>query len=211
MWIKKIVAALAAILVYGSGLFAQTPEEIVNKMSEQMKRADAEGVVMDMIIKMPVIGAITSHNLIRGDKMKSTATVKGKKAVIWSDGTTTWTYDEQAGEITVSPRKQSDDSKKEDSDLKAFESLTDGYDLTLEKETSEAWYILCKKSKSNKDKDDPGKMDLTVSKSTYLPIYMRMKQSVMSVSIEKVSIGVSEKSVTFNPSDYPNAKIVDKR
>ena len=121
MWIKKIVAALATILVYGSGLFAQTPEEIVNKMSEQMKRADTEGVVMDMIIKMPVIGAITSHNLIRGDKMKSTATVKGKKAVIWSDGTTTWTYDEQAGEITVSPRKQSDDSKKVDSDLKAFD------------------------------------------------------------------------------------------
>ena len=54
-------------------------------------------------------------------------------------------------------------------------------------------------------------MDLAVSKATYLPIYLRMKQSVVSVSIEKVSIGVSEKSVTFNPAEYPNAKIIDKR
>ena len=210
MGIKNIVAALAAVLICGSGLYAQTPEEIVGKMSKQMERAETEGLVMDLNMKLPVIGSITSHNLIRGDKMKVTVSGKGKKAVMWSDGTTRWEYDEEAGEITVQSQKQSD-SKKENSEMKAFDSLTEGYDLILEKETADAWYILCKKSKSNKDKDDPAKMDLAVSKATYLPIYLRMKQSVVSVSIEKVSIGVSEKSVTFNPAEYPNAKIIDKR
>lgn len=179
-------------------------------MSKQMERAETEGLVMDLNMKLPVIGSITSHNLIRGDKMKVTVSGKGKKAVMWSDGTTRWEYDEEAGEITVQSQKQSD-SKKENSEMKAFDSLTEGYDLILEKETADAWYILCKKSKSNKDKDDPAKIDLAVSKATYLPIYLRMKQSVVSVSIEKVSIGVSEKSVTFNPAEYPNAKIIDKR
>lgn len=210
MGIKNIVAALAAVLICGSGLYAQTPEEIVGKMSKQMDRAETEGLVMDLNMKLPVIGSITSHNLIRGDKMKVTVSGKGKKAVMWSDGTTRWEYDEEAGEITVQSQKQSD-SKKENSEMKAFDSLTEGYDLILEKETADAWYILCKKSKSNKDKDDPAKIDLAVSKATYLPIYLRMKQSVVSVSIEKVSIGVSEKSVTFNPAEYPNAKIIDKR
>lgn len=210
MGIKNIVAALAAVLICGSGLYAQTPEEIVGKMSKQMERAETEGLVMDLNMKLPVIGSITSHNLIRGDKMKVTVSGKGKKAVMWSDGTTRWEYDEEAGEITVQSQKQSD-SKKENSEMKAFDSLTEGYDLILEKETADAWYILCKKSKSNKDKDDPAKIDLAVSKATYLPIYLRMKQSVVSVSIEKVSIGVSEKSVTFNPAEYPNAKIIDKR
>ena len=210
MGIKNIVAALAAVLICGSGLYAQTPEEIVGKMSKQMERAETEGLVMDLNMKLPVIGSITSHNLIRGDKMKVTVSGKGKKAVMWSDGTTRWEHDEEAGEITVQSQKQSD-SKKENSEMKAFDSLTEGYDLILEKETADAWYILCKKSKSNKDKDDPAKIDLAVSKATYLPIYLRMKQSVVSVSIEKVSIGVSEKSVTFNPAEYPNAKIIDKR
>ena len=210
MRIKYIVAALVAVFFWGTSLSAQTPEEIVRKMSEQLDRADAEGIAMDLNMKMPVVGSFTTHNLVRGDRMKSTVTGKVKKVIMWYDGTTNWVYDEQAGEITVSPQKQSD-SKKDNSDMKAFESITNGYDLVLERETADAWYILCKKSKSNKDKDDPAKMDLAVSKATYLPIYLRMKQSVVSVSIEKVSIGVSEKSVTFNPAEYPNAKIIDKR
>jgi hypothetical protein len=34
---------------------------------------------------------------------------------------------------------------------------------------------------------------------------------MITISIENVSIGVSEKDVTFNPADYPNATIIDKR
>lgn len=211
MRIKYIVAALVAALLCGSGLSAQTPEEIVKKMSAQMDRAEAEGLIMDLNIKMPIVGTVKSHNLVLGEKMKTIATGKDKKAVMWMNETTKWEYDEQNNEITISSKEPSSDKNKSNSDMKAFDSLTNGYDLVLEKETEDAWYIICKKSKSNKEKDDPVKMDLAVSKATNLPIYLRMKQSVVTISIENVGIGVSEKSVTFNPADFPNAKIIDKR
>ena len=143
--------------------------------------------------------------------MKTVATGKDKKAIMWMNETTKWEYDQQTNEIVITSNEPSKDKDKGNSEMKAFDSLTDGYDLVLEKETADAWYILCKKSKSNKDKDDPNKMNLAVSKATNLPIYLRMKQSVVTVSIENVGIGVSEKSVTFNPAEYPNAKIIDKR
>ena len=132
MRIKYIAAALVAVFFGGISLSAQTPEEIVRKMSEQLDRADAEGIVMDLNMKMPVVGSFTTHNLVRGDRMKSTVTGKGKRVIMWYDGTTNWVYDEQAGEITVSPQKQSD-SQKDNSDMKAFESITNGYDLVRRK------------------------------------------------------------------------------
>ena len=90
MRIKYIVAALVAVLLCGAGLSAQTPEEIVKKMSAQMDRAETEGVVMDLNIKMPIIGMVNSHNLVLGDKMKTTVTSKDKKAIMWIDATTKW-------------------------------------------------------------------------------------------------------------------------
>jgi len=211
MKIKYIVAAFVAVLLGAAGLNAQTPEEIVKKMSVQLDRAEAEGLIMDLNIKMPIVGTVKSHNLVLGEKMKTIASGKNKRAIMWMNETTKWEYDEQTNEIVITSNEPSKDKDKGNSDMKAFDSLTDGYDLVLERETADAWYILCKKSKSNKDKDDPNKMNLAVSKATNLPIYLRMKQSVVTVSIENVGIGVSEKSVTFNPAEYPNAKIIDKR
>ena len=208
---KCIVMAFAAMLFAGTTLSAQTPEEIIDRMSTEMDRGDTEGFAMDLNMKIPIVGTVSSHNMILGDKMKSVITSDDKSSIMWSDATTTWSYDEKTGEITIENKKPTTDEKKDDDNMSAFNNITDGYDLTLKKETSDAWYIVCKKSKSNKDKDDPKKMELTVSKATYLPISLRTKQSLITISIENYTLGVSEESVTFNPAEYPNATIVDKR
>lgn len=44
-----------------------------------------------------------------------------------------------------------------------------------------------------------------------LPICLRAKASLFTYSIENYALGVSEESVTFDPSAYPGATIVDKR
>ena len=38
-----------------------------------------------------------------------------------------------------------------------------------------------------------------------------MKESMVTVSLENVKPGVAEADITFNPADYPNATIIDKR
>ena len=81
----------------------------------------------------------------------------------------------------------------------------------MQKETADAWFILCKKAKTNRDKDDPKRMELCIAKTSFLPIYLKTKLSMINISFEHVAIGVTEKEVGFDPNEFPEAEIVDKR
>ena len=63
----------------------------------------------------------------------------------------------------------------------------------------------------NKDKDDPKRMNIAVSKADYSCIYLKTKTHGIGISMENFKIGVTDKQVTFNPADFPNAKIIDER
>ncbi|MBQ9584163.1 MAG: hypothetical protein IJR25_07570 [Bacteroidales bacterium] len=205
----KILAAILAMFICATTLGAQTAEEILQKMSEQLARADAEGFAMDLNMKLPIIGWVKTHSLMRGDKMRVEISGNDKTSVAWTDLVTQWEYNAQTNEITITKR---DAAKKDDnSDLSTFGDIADGYDLSITKETADVWYILCKRSKGNKDKDAPKKMDLAVAKATYLPVYLKLKKSILEMSMENVTLGVSEASVTFNAAEFPTATIVDKR
>ena len=211
MKLKYLVVALAAVVFSAPALHAQTPEEIVQKMSEQMDRCEAEGFTMDLIMKIPILGEFRTHNLSYGDKLRMEMNKNNFRFITWSDKQTQWEYDPEKNEITITKADSKPSKTEEKSDLSAFDSLTDGYDLTLKSEDANTWYITCKKSKSNKTKDDPKQIDLAVLKSTYLPLYLKTKQSGITVSIENTTLGVTESEVTFNPAEFPNAKIIDKR
>ena len=203
--------ALGSLLIVGMPSDAQTTDEILARMEQQLDRTDVEGLAMDFIMKMPIVGEIRSHNLILGDKLRTEISKEGKKVTSYADAAlgTTWTYDPAANEVTIENRKSSSEGGASDS--KMMQGITEGYDVTLKEETANAWIFVCKKSKSNKEKDDPNKINLAVSKATYLPLYFRTKKSVFTISFENVAIGLSEDQVTFRESDYPGAKIVDKR
>lgn len=209
MSIKSFVSSIAALFVGISALSAQTPEEIVKEMTTRLARCESEGFSMDFSIGLPIVGTFVSHNMVRGEKLRSEMEKEGKKSISWTDATTKWSYDVNAGEITISTKDSSTSS--DTSDMEAFEGIVDGYDLVLQKETVDTWYILCKKSRKNKDKNDPKRMELAVAKTTYLPVYLRARQSLFSFSIENITPGVSEESVTFDPAGFPGVKIIDNR
>ena len=98
-----------------------------------------------------------------------------------------------------------------ETDAEMFSGITDDYDVSIKKETADAWHLLCKKSKNNTDKDAPKTIDLVISKKNYYPLSLSTKMSGVSMNLHGISFGVTEKQVTFNAADYPTAKIVDKR
>jgi outer membrane lipoprotein-sorting protein len=201
---------MVAALLLSVMAFAQTPQEIVSRMEEAMEKHEKEGIVMTMDIKIPILGTMSTKTYVLGDKYKSEGGMMGVKIVTWSDGTTTWTYDGKKDEITIEDTAHAKpDENKGDTEM--FTGVADGYDVSLKKETDDAWYLLCKKSKDNKEKDDPKTMDLVVAKGTYYPVSISAKVSGVSVKIYDVSFGISDKQVTFNKADYPRATIVDKR
>ena len=210
MNMKKVLFSLFAMLLAASALLAQTQEEILAKMNQECDRFETEGfsVVMDM--KLPILGTFSTQMYTLGDKFKGVVKAKGETSIMWSDGITDWDYDVSKNELTITNAKPSEDTEADDN-VKVLKNVTEGYDVKLKKETADAWYFVCTKSKDNTNKDDPKKMDLVVSKATYLPISTTIKEKGVTVTRRDFAIGVTEEEVSFDPAKYASAKVIDKR
>ena len=206
---KKIMITLLTALLAATALFAQTPEEIVARMDQETERFPAEGVSFIMEIKMPVIGTVATDIQMLGDKYKFTSNVKGKRIMYWSDGVSDWEYDASENEVVITKAKPSESQAEEK--VKMLKSVTEGYDVKLVKETEDAWFLRCTKSRTNTVKDDPKRMDMEISKETYLPISHKAGTGLVTVTMRNMRVGVSEKDVTFNPADFPGIEIIDNR
>ena len=207
---KKLIAIIGFIALT-TAVMAQTAEEIVARMDAEMsKHNESEGIAMTMDIKMIIIGTISSRSYILGDKFRSEADMKEKKMITWSDGKSDWTYNSEKNEIEITNSKRQGKSET-DGDTEMFKGITEGYDVSIDKETATEWHIRCKRSKSNPDKDAPKRMDLVVAKGTYWPVSLSTSLKGVSMTMRDVSYGVTEKQVTFNPKEFPTATIVDKR
>ncbi len=207
---KKLLSIIAFIAFAGVAI-AQTPEEIISRMEAEMAKHDEkEGLAMTMDMKIPILGTFSSRTYTLGDKYRIEITEDGKQSITWSDGQTDWNYDSEKNEIEIKKHEVKEKTETE-GDAKMFSGITDGYDVKLDKETSDSWQFLCKRSKSNPDKDAPKKMTLIVAKGTYMPISLSAKVSAITITMRDLSYGVTEEQVTFNPKNYPTATIVDKR
>jgi outer membrane lipoprotein-sorting protein len=206
---RRFVVWLAACLLSLTA-FAQTPEEIVNRMEETMDKLEVSGTVMTMDIKIPILGTMSTKAWNRGDKTRIEGEMKGVKVVTFIDGDTEWEYNSSENKVRI---KRHDTTKEssEESNAKLFDTISEGYDVSLNKETATAWHLRCKKSRNNTHKDDPKTIDLVVDKDTYYPVSLSTKVSGITVVLRDLGFDVTEKQVTFNPADYPGATIIDER
>ena len=207
---KRFFALLTAC-VLAVAAYAQTAEEIVARMDAAMEQVSAEnGFRMTMDLKIPILGTMSSDAWSLGDKMRLEANMMGKKLVTWQDGQTEWTYDSSENTITI---EHQDKTKKSDEqeNMKMFQSATEGYDVSIAKETAEAWTIKCRKNRFNTNKDDPKNMELVIAKDTYYPMSLSAKVDLVTVTMRNLKFNVTEEEVTFNKADYPGATIIDKR
>jgi len=204
---RRILTCLAVLLGFAAAMWAQTPEEIIARMEKAMDPAETQGMSMVVDFKIPILGTSSSTVFMLGEMVKSETTILGHKLVTFSDGTTEWEYDSHSNELTIQSVKEKD----EGSEAEMFNEIADGYDIKLKKQTADAWYLECRKSKANTDKDAPDKMELVVSRKTDLPISLTARMSGVKITLRDVVIGISPSLMHFNPADYPDAKVIDKR
>ena len=205
--LKKLFSVLCFLGIAGV-MVAQTPQEILSRMDAEMDKHDKEGLIMTVDAKVPILGTMTTKTYTLGDKARVEANMMGVDVITWTDGKTSWTYNSKKNEVEISKQEGSSESE---GDAEMFNGITQGYDVTIDKETAKTWELICKKSKSNKDKDTPKKMELVVAKGTFMPISLKTKISGIGITMRNISFGVTEKQVTFNANEYPGATIVDKR
>ena len=206
---RVITTVLMSLIAVAAS--AQTPEEIVSRMEEKLDKVENDAVYMICDVKVPILGTMTTYVYSYGDKSRVEATALGAKIITWEDGVTEWTYNSKTNEIEIENVKPTGDAKESEGDMSMFSTISDGYDLSITKETGEAWYIQAKKSKTNTDKDVPKTMDIVIAKGTYLPISLSAKMKGMTMTMHDMRFDVTEAQCTFNPAEFPRAKIVDKR
>ena len=205
---KRFLIVIVALAAFASVAYSQTADEIIARMEQELKKGETQGTAITFDIHIPLLGEVSSRIKTLGDFSRADLDAKGEKGIIWVAKDTTWTYSSKDNEIVIETGKSKDSSQDGNEMLTG---ITEGYDATIVKETADTWQLRCNKSKSNKDKDDPGKMDLVVSKKTYLPVSLTAKVKGITMTLRNFSIGVSKKDVTFNPSEFKGAKITDKR
>ena len=210
---KRLISILAALLCAVASL-AQTPQEIISLMEEAMKVFEKDGktgaLAMTIDIKIPILGTMSSKTYVLGDKIRMDAKAMGETIVTYTDGQTSWTYTPSDARVVI---ENFDSSKKsnDQGDVEMFSGITEGYDVTIRRETADTWQLQCKKSRTNKNKDDPNTMDLEVYKKNFLPKSLSAKVSGVTITMRDLSPDVTEDQVTFNPANYPGVTIVDKR
>lgn len=204
-----VAAALVSLMAW-----AQTPHEILEKMSQAMDHDKSAGMAMTMDMKIPILGTYSVRTYTLGDKMRMDVTVKGKKQVVWEDGDIAYSYDSSKNTITVSEFKAQGgggESSEDDDGLGMALSVTKGYDVKLLRETDEYWAFRCNKRKDNTNKDAPKQIDLSVQKDSYFLREMKTSMRGVTVTMRDFVLGVKEEDVTFDINMYKDAKIVDKR
>lgn len=204
---KKLVLAFMAVLAAVVAAVAQTPKEIVDRMEATMNAHEKEGIIMTVDLKLLIVGTTTSKSYMLGGKTRVEMKMMGVQIITWSDGEKDWTYISKDNTLTI---EKSKGDASEAGDTEMFSGITDGYDVTLKKETADAWYFLCKKSKRNKEKDDPKTIDLVISKKNYYPLSLKASVSGMTMTMREISFGVTEADVTCDPSKFPGVKIIRK-
>ena len=207
---KKLFATLFAMVAFVAVAIAQTPQEIVSRMETEMGKLEKQGVVMMADAKIPIFGTMTTKTYTLGDKSRSEGAMLGVEIVTWSDGETIWEYNVKENQVQIENARFNTKSDS-NGDLGLFSGITEGYDVSIDKETSTEWNLLCKKSKSNTDKDAPQKIELVIAKGTYVPVTLITKVEGIKITMYDITFGVTEEEVTFNADKYPGVTVVDKR
>ncbi len=206
---KKFFLIVVALAAFASLGYAQTADEIVERMDKELKKGESVGTAVTFDIHIPIIGQVSSRIRTLGNRSRADIDAKGEKGIIWVVKDTSWSYSPKDNEIVIELGKKDNSSSQQGNEM--LSGITEGYNVSIVKETADSWQLRCDKAKGNKDKDDPAKMDLVVAKKTWLPVSLKAKYKGVTVTLRDFSLGVSRKEVTFNPSDYKGVRIIDKR
>lgn len=193
--------------------FAQTGQEIVDRMNQMMSDRKADGICVSVDVKIPILGTVTTKTYSLGNKKRLEIETSEINTITFIDDTLQWTYIPGSSEVALTNIKvgNANASNEPGMDVGMFDDIPEGYDITIKSQNSVKWELLCKRKKSNKDDDSPKTITLEVRKDTYEPISMSTKIMGINCTMHHFIFGVSESKVTFNLDDFPGVTINDQR
>ena len=195
---------------------AQTKEAraLLDKTAEAFRKAGGVEIAFGMKAYTDGKPEGESAGVIRLKGEKFRLEVPGN--LTWFDGETQWTYVEENEEVNV--------STPTDEELRSINPYTfiymyrEGFDCRLGEKKAQGGRIAQEVVLTATDpKQDLASVTLLIEAGTYRPLSIRLEQrgtktvSEITVTAYRTGQRYADKDFTFNPSDYPDAEVIDLR
>lgn len=199
---KKIAPIVFALLIACISTVAQPARAILDKVAATV--SNKGGVTAKFTISSSQYGNTSGTIAIKGSKFRTTT----PGATVWFDGKTQWTYMKSNNEVNVNTPTEGE--LQAINPYNFINMYRSGFSYKMQTKGGSHIIHLTATSKQRQIQE----MYITVSKSTYIPSKIRMRQgsrwSDISISnFKKVSL--NDATFKFNPKDYPSAEIIDLR
>ncbi len=180
--------------------------------------ADAKKVLDKAVATINASQGIQANFLLSGERMgRTTGTIKLKDnkftaetdaAIVWFNGTTQWTYIKRNDEVNISTPTA--DQQIQMNPLTFMNLYKSGYKLSM-KTTGNSYEV---RLVAEDTKNPIQEVYVVLDTNTYIPsqVRMRRKAAWITVNISNfTTINAADSSFSFNPSDFPDAEIIDLR
>ena len=192
------------LLLFCMGIFAQNSQQamkVLNKTAAVVGRKG--GAQADFTVSGKKTGTQTGTIAIKGNMFQA----RTKKAIIWYNGKTQWSYLKMTNEVNISTPNE---AKRMSMNPYTFISMyKNGYNLSM---TTKGGNYVVHMVAQNKKRSVP-EAYITISKS-YKPSVVRMRQGNDWTTIyvnNFVAKNQPNSKFTFNAKDFPKADVIDLR
>lgn len=199
---KKICLFLFTCLLISVDVFGITARQVLDKTSAVL--SNKGGVSAHFTMNSGKYGTTSGNIAVKGRKFHATTPL----ATIWFDGRTQWTFMKRNNEVNV--------SNPGEGDLQAINPYNfinmyrRGYTLSM-KTVGRSYQVHLKATDRRRQVQE---MYITVSKSSYVPSQVKMRQgnrwSTINISGFKRS-NLSDGLFRFNSREFPSAEVIDLR
>lgn len=192
------------LLLFCMGVFAQNSQQamkVLNKTAAVVGRKG--GAQADFTVSGKKTGTQTGTIAIKGNMFQA----RTKKAIIWYNGKTQWSYLKMTNEVNISTPNE---AKRMSMNPYTFISMyKNGYNLSM---TTKGGNYVVHMVAQNKKRSVP-EAYITISKS-YKPSVVRMRQGNDWTTIyvnNFVAKNQPNSKFSFNAKDFPKADVIDLR
>ena len=201
----KKTLLLNMLLLLCMGVFAQNSQQamkVLNKTAAVVGRKG--GAQADFTVSGKKTGTQSGTIAIKGNMFQA----RTKKAIIWYNGKTQWSYLKMTNEVNISTPNE---AKRMSMNPYTFISMyKNGYNLSMT--TKDGSYVVHMVAQ-NKKRSVP-EAYITISKGSYKPSVVRMRQGNDWTTIYVSNFAAKNQpnsKFSFNAKDFPKADVIDLR
>lgn len=204
-------AALAALLIFSvTAGYAQSAKSILDRAAATL---NGNGISAKFTVNVfngtKLQGGTSGSVAIKGNKFHAST----GQNIVWFDGKTQWTYVKKNEEVNVNNPTEA--QLQSMNPYRFVNIYKNGYNLSVSNASSRGQAAYSVHMKAQNSKKDIQEAYISIDKSTYQPLSIRMRKGAKqwyNITISNIqNQTLNDNIFKFNQKDFPKAEVIDLR